>query len=81
MRIFTKRKLLLLRPFKKLVIKPVINLISGDYGVGKSTLLLQALLKAICTCFQETHKPSICLIPDICKQMSMCQHYYSKALG
>jgi predicted ATPase len=29
---------------QKLVIKPVINLISGDYGVGKSTPLLQVWL-------------------------------------
>ncbi|KAK2367910.1 signal recognition particle receptor subunit beta [Trifolium repens] len=39
-----------------------------------------AILKAICTSFQETHKPSIYLIPDIWKQMSMCQHYYMQGI-
>ncbi|KAK2424227.1 signal recognition particle receptor subunit beta [Trifolium repens] len=43
---------------------------------ASSEYLYDLLTKAICTSFQETHKPSICLISDIWKQMSMCQHYY-----
>ncbi|WJX12651.1 hypothetical protein P8452_03122 [Trifolium repens] len=48
---------------------------------ASSEYLYDLLTKAICTSFQETHKPSICLISDIWKQMRMCQHYYMQGIG
>ncbi|WJX89657.1 hypothetical protein P8452_71636 [Trifolium repens] len=50
-------------------------------GIVFIKYLYDLLTKAICTSFQETHKPSICLISDIWKQMSMCQHYYMQGIG
>ncbi|WJX86286.1 hypothetical protein P8452_68615 [Trifolium repens] len=66
----------------RLLLKSVITALGRVLYCCRQTVKSSTIiLKAICTCFHEIHKPSICLIPNICKQMSMCQHYYNKALG